>query len=100
MCGPANAHATAVALSSDVGGFENRRPAQAFLERWRVENARSRITAYFAYFVARALGNSKGLKFIKDYYGPIVRAHGSIYEKCDDRASLAHSWSTSFVELL
>jgi hypothetical protein len=65
---------------------------------------RQRVTAYYAYFVARAIGKAsreRMRQFIEDYYGPIAARYGTIWEKTDDRAaSLAHGWSVGVAALL
>lgn len=62
-----------------------------------------RVTAYFAYFVAKAIGLysvTDMLMFVKNYYGPIADAHGTIYEKANANASMAHGWSVGVAELI
>ena len=53
--------------------------------------------------VARAFGQEspgRALRFIREFYGPIAREHGTIYEKTSATSSLAHGWSVGFVEAL
>jgi hypothetical protein len=42
----------------------------------------------------------RGLRFIREFYGPIARQYGTIYEKTLAVSSLAHGWSVGFVEAL
>ncbi|HYT95025.1 MAG TPA: hypothetical protein VEL76_40285 [Gemmataceae bacterium] len=62
-----------------------------------------RMTPYFAYFVAKALGKAspqRARQFIEDFYSPSAARYGTIWEKVDDRASLAHGWSVGVAALL
>jgi hypothetical protein len=62
-----------------------------------------RVSPYFAYFVAAALGKfsrEEMIAFIKRYYGPIAARHGTIREKVADTASQAHGWSVGVAALL
>jgi hypothetical protein len=89
-------HATAAALSS--------LPGTRGLAYLRDEGpVRQRVSPYFAYFVAAALGRfspEEMIAFIKSYYGPMASRHGSLYEKVGDGASLAHGWSVGIASLL
>jgi hypothetical protein len=40
------------------------------------------------------------LRFVREFYGPIVARHGTIYEKTTDTASLAHGWSVGVAALI
>ena len=78
-------HATAAALAS--------LPAAQGLDYLRDERqVRRRVSPYFAYFVALAMGKfsrEEMIAFIKSYYGPLASRHGTICEKVADTASLA-----------
>jgi hypothetical protein len=96
-------HATAAALNSSAA--RNHRPeALRYLDE-EVATGRlaERVTPYFASFVARALGlvsHARAVTFIRGFFGPIAREHGTIYEKTSGCASLAHGWSVGIVPLL
>jgi hypothetical protein len=89
-------HATAAALAS--------LPVARGLAYLRdEERVRQRVSPYFAYFVARALGRfspAEMVGFIQRYYGPIALRHGTIGEKNADTASRAHGWSVGVAGLL
>lgn len=89
-------HATATALTSlpTARGLASLRDEQ---------QVRQRVSPYFAYFVAAALGKASPeemIAFIKRYYGPIAARHGTLHEKVADTASLAHGWSVGVAALL
>jgi hypothetical protein len=96
-------HATAAALNSSVSR-DRLKESLDYLEEEIVANRLSaRVTPYFAYFVANALrrkSENRALKFIENFYGPIVLKYGSIFEKTSGEASLAHGWSVGIVALL
>ncbi|MDY6993035.1 MAG: hypothetical protein SVR94_10600 [Pseudomonadota bacterium] len=61
------------------------------------------VTAYYGYFVAKAIGkysNKHMLAFIKAYYLPMAQQYHTLWEKCDDQASLAHGWSVGIAQLI
>jgi hypothetical protein len=62
------------------------------------------VTAYFAYFVAKALQvratKKEAISFIKRFYGPIAEEFGTIYEKTSDDASMAHGWSVGVIDII
>ncbi len=61
------------------------------------------FTAYYAYFVVEVLmrhDQAMAKEFVQQFYGPIAHRHGTIYEKTNDKASMAHSWSIGFCEFL
>lgn len=62
------------------------------------------VSAYYAYFVAKALDKCKNrlstLEFIHKFYDPIVNRFGTIYEKTNGNASLAHGWSIGISQFL
>ncbi len=89
-------HATAAPLSSLPVPSE---PGYLLDDR----NLLGRVTLYFGYFVARAIGRSSRvemLDFVKRFYGPIAARHGTIVEKTGDHASLAHGWSVGVASLI
>jgi hypothetical protein len=96
-------HATAAALTCSAG--RNRLPeALRYLEE-EIAAGRlvERVTPYFATFVARALrlvSPERAVTFIRDFFGPIARDYGTIYEKTSGSASLAHGWSVGIAPLL
>ncbi len=96
-----HASATAITCSS---GKDKRLEALSYLEAEISNgNLRKRVTPYFAYFIANALryvSIERSMKFIREYYGPIARDFGTIYEKTEANASLAHSWSIGIVPWL
>lgn len=64
---------------------------------------KSKVTPYFAYFIAKALqlhNLDMMIPFIKRYYGPIVDEYGTIYEKIYPTSSMAHGWSIGIASLL
>jgi hypothetical protein len=94
--GAPSPHATAAARASLPG-----RKGLAYLRQERP--VQERVSPYFAYFVAAALGKSsieEMIDFIKRYYGPMASRHGTLYEKIGDSASLAHGWSVGIAWLL
>ena len=96
-------HATAAALNSSVSLYHIQESLD-YLEGEIITNRLStRVTPYFAYFVACALrrnSENRALKFIEDFYEPIALKYGSIFEKTSGEASLAHGWSVGIVSLL
>ena len=64
---------------------------------------KSRVTPYFAYFIAKALKlhyPDKMIPFIKQYYDPIVNKYDTIYEKIKPTSSMAHGWSIGVASLI
>ncbi|AYV84522.1 MAG: alpha-L-rhamnosidase [Hyperionvirus sp.] len=100
---PSNIHATAAILSSGLNITESMKESSyKYLNKMRPEFKKC-MTPYFAYFVAKAymlLNRDLGVKFIEEYYLDIVKKHGTIQEKCNDEASLAHGWSVGIAALL
>jgi hypothetical protein len=96
-------HATAVALNSFVSSH-HRQESLDYLEREiAADRLASRVTPYFAYFVALALrqiSKDRALNFVEQFYEPIAKQYGSIYEKTSGDASLAHGWSVGIASLL
>jgi hypothetical protein len=96
-------HATAVALNSSVS-YHHRQESLDYLQREiAADRLASRLTPYFAYFIALALrhiSKAQTLNFIENFYGPIAKNYGSIYEKTSGDASLAHGWSVGIASLL
>jgi hypothetical protein len=90
---PAGLLAGARAWLAAFCGFDN----EDGKEKWAT--LRRRVTAYFAYFVAKSLGADAGRQFARRFYGPIASRYGTIYEKCDADASLAHGWSVAVATL-
>lgn len=95
------------ATAAAVLAFRDSPHREAALDWLEAEHAAgrlaTRVTPYFAYFVARALGcRSRDLMraFIHDVYGARAARWGTIPEKTDDRASLAHGWSIGVAALL
>jgi hypothetical protein len=95
-------HATAAALDSSAGRNHLSEGLRYLEEEVCSGRIKERVTPYFAYFVAQALGRQsreRALAFIQGFYGPIARAHGTIYEKTSDAASLAHGWSVAVASM-
>ena len=96
-------HATAAAVNSSAGRHRLE-PALDYLDaEFTSGRLVQRVTPYFACFVARAFGQDspdRRLRFIREFYGPIARQYGTIYEKTSAASSLAHGWSIGFVEAL
>jgi hypothetical protein len=96
-------HATAAALNSFVSSH-HRQESLDYLEREiAADRLASRITPYFAYFIALALrqiSKNRALNFVEQFYEPIAKQYGSIYEKTSGDASLAHGWSVGIASLL
>lgn len=101
--GFANVHATALILSLE--SFAGAAGKSYLIET--IESSfdmiRDRVTAYYAFFIAKALKQhcpEKMMPFIKKYYGPIAESYGTIYEKTNGNASLAHGWSIGIASLI
>jgi hypothetical protein len=96
-------HATAVAINSSAGQ-NHLQDGLIYLEtEIATGRLKTRVTPYFAFFVAQALSlrsQEHTVKFIEEFYGPIARTYGSLYEKTSDEASLAHGWSVGIASLL
>jgi hypothetical protein len=96
-------HASAAALGSGLNSAHGEK-ALAFVEHEAMSHGVVRkITPYFGYFVARALaraGRDKALEFLRTYYLPIAKAHGTLFEIDGQGDSLAHGWSMAIVEFL
>jgi hypothetical protein len=103
--GKTNLHATATVLASSAFGRGDTEDLGWRLLRESIEGGAVRrcVTAYYAYFVVAALARRDGQllhRFVDQFYGAIARAHGTIYEKTEPTASMAHSWSVGFCEFL
>jgi hypothetical protein len=101
--GTDNIHATAAVLSSYRSQIHKykKHHAKQYLEDYvnnDFEKLKGKVTAYYAYFVAKALDNPKD--FINKYYMPIAEELGTIYEKTSSNASRAHGWSVGVVTML
>lgn len=97
---PPSIHATAAVLSANFTKYEGfllHPEANKFL---KFTDYRGKVTAYFAYFIAKALKGNDRKTFIDKYYGPIAKKYNTIFEKHDGTASLAHGWSVGFIELI
>jgi hypothetical protein len=96
-------HATAAALTSSAGLGRTSEALQYLEEELAAGRLARRVTPYFACFVARAFrlaSKERAVRFIREFYGPIAREHGTIYEKTSATSSLAHGWSVGFVPML
>lgn len=96
-------HATATALNCSVGQYRIQEGLDYLETEIAAQRLTSRVTPYFAYFVARAFrhrSQTKVLQFIEEFYGPMAQTYGSIYEKTSDEASLAHGWSMGVAALV
>jgi hypothetical protein len=96
-------HATAAGLNSSAGRGHTAEALRYLEEEQAAGRLACRVTPYFAYFVARAFrlaSQERAVRFIREFYGPIAREHGTIYEKTSAASSLAHGWSVGFVPLL
>ena len=95
-CSP---HATAAVLGSTV--FVSESQMCTCLDS--LFDIQDRITPYFAYFVAQALDRHKGrtaaIEFIHKFYDPITQ-FGTIYERTNDKYSMAHGWSVGIAHYL
>jgi hypothetical protein len=94
--GEPSPHATAAALTSIPG-------TRGLDYLITCKELPQRVTPYFGYFVTRAIGNASQrqmLDFVRSFYGPTAVQHGTLVEKTDDRASLAHGWSVGIAALL
>jgi hypothetical protein len=99
--GPPSVHATAALLGSVpveretlVSGLD-RLLGTADLEK--------RVTLYYGYFVAAALARDspeRAVRFVKSFYGPVAERYGTLYEKTNADASMAHGWSVGIVDFL
>jgi hypothetical protein len=95
-------HATAAALNSSAGRHRLAEGLRYLEGEVRSGRIAERVTAYYAYFVARALAQDsreRALAFIQGFYGPIAETYGTIYEKTSGNASLAHGWSVAVAAL-
>ena len=99
-----NLHATTLILSLD--NFANVHIGKDYLLDIIDNNfdmIKSRVTPYFAYFIAKALKlhyPDKMIPFIKQYYDPIVNKYDTIYEKIKPTSSMAHGWSIGVASLI
>lgn len=96
-------HATAAALTSSAGRRHVPEALRYLEEEAAAGRLAGRVTPYFACFVARAFrlaSPGRALAFIRDFYGPIAREYGTLYEKTGGHASLAHGWSVGIAPLL
>jgi hypothetical protein len=96
-------HATAAALNSSAGRVRTSEALHYLEEELAAGRLARRVTPYFACFVARAFrlaSHERAVRFIREFYGPIAREHGTIYEKTAATSSLAHGWSVGFVPML
>jgi len=100
----ASPHATAAMLGSGLAPPHRQAAAHAYLRaQIRSGQVAARVTPYFAYFVAQALGrrsHDDAVRFVRQYYGPIAAQHGTMREKVSDGASLAHGWSVAIASML
>src|SRR5262249_14599691 len=98
-----SSHATAAAVCCRAGE-RHREEGLRYLEAEIASGALPRkVTAYYAYFVARAMAHrsrERALAFVREFYGPIARAYGTLYEKTSADASLAHGWSVAVADLI
>jgi hypothetical protein len=95
-------HATAAALNSSAGRHRLAEGLRYLGEEISSGRITERVTAYYAYFVARALARQsreRALAFIRGFYGPIAGTYGTIYEKTSGDASLAHGWSVAVASM-
>lgn len=94
---PINIHATACVIQSGLCPPSLISSSRITLSKlpWR-----NKVTAYFAYFVASSLTGIHRSRFIKAIYSPSAIAYGTLWEKHDGTASIAHSWSVGIAELL
>jgi hypothetical protein len=95
-------HATAAALNSSAGRNHVPEGLRYLEEETCSGRIKERVTAYYAYFVARAFAQhsrERALTFIRSFYGPIAETYGTIYEKTSGNASLAHGWSVAVASL-
>ena len=102
-------HATAAVLGSQLCLPEYREKAfQYLIEQIENEFVEKNVTAYYGFFLAKSLligtGNNNNkeqcLKYIKHYYEPIAKKWGTIWEKSNENASLAHGWSVGIASFL
>ena len=96
-------HATAVTLDSNIGSEHTKESVEFLLATVASGEIFEKVSAYFAYFVAKAFATISGdtaYSFIKKYYMPIAQKHGSIIEKTEDNESRAHAWSTAICSML
>lgn len=99
-----NLHATAIILSLE--SFINTSIGVEYMINV-IDNdfnmIRNRVTAYYAYFIAKALQRhvpERVIPFIKKYYDPIADVYGTIYEKTNANSSMAHGWSIGIASLI
>jgi hypothetical protein len=99
----ASPHATAAALNASLT-MHHQPDCFVYLEQAIATGViHQRVTPYFAYFVALALQQispQRALAFVEGFYGPIAQTYGTLYEKTNDEASLAHGWSVAIAALL
>jgi hypothetical protein len=97
-------HATAVLLAAPLDDRNQSAALDALRSMVADGRAAERVTAYFAYFVARALSSAGdvdgALCFARAMYGPSAERLGTIWEKRDDTESRAHGWSAAIASLL
>ncbi len=102
-----NIHATTTVLScshTKLSKYTSNKALEYLMNELQnnFDSVKARVTAYYAYFIAKALHNYKqnSTEFIHKYYGPIAQEFGTIYEKTSGNASLAHGWSVGVASLL
>jgi hypothetical protein len=96
-------HATAAALNNSAGQHHVQEGLVYLQTEMASGRLTTRVTPYFAFFVAQALSHhapQSVIPFIEEFYGTIAQKYGSLYEKTSDEASLAHGWSVAIAALL
>ena len=97
-------HATAILLAAPLDHANDAAALDALRAMVDDGRAAARVTAYFAYFVCRALQTAgdrdAALAFARRTYGPMAERLGTLWEKRDDSESRAHGWSTAIAWLL
>jgi len=87
----------------DIDAIERVSCIRFILREQESGQLKKEVTAYYGYFVANAIGKQSKqqmLDFIKAYYLPIAQQYGTLWEKSDDQASLAHGWSVGIAQLI
>lgn len=95
--------ATAAALLAFPGSPRREAALDWLLAQEAAGGLARRVTPYFGWFVAAALGlrsREAMLGFVRGFYGPRAVRWGTIPEKTHDDASLAHGWSVAVASLL
>ncbi len=101
--GAESPQATAAAVLAFPDSARAAAAVEWLLEEHRGGRIAERVTPYFAWFVARAIGTRSREAmsgFVREHYGPVAARLGTIPERTNEDASLAHGWSVGVAAIL